>query len=169
MSHAIRAASHADIDAMAEVWVLADGKRRADIGLPATATVEQARHLVIDRLSRGGSIPVVARDGDQVVAMAIGLPARENDGAGPEVIPGLLHVSLVAVVPTAWGRRLAARVLTTLLDDARTAGYTAAQLWTHESNARAIAVYERLGFARTSRTKVDIHGEIIAHWHRTLV
>ena len=169
MSHAIRAASHADVDAMAEVWVLADGQRRADIGLPATATIEQARHLVIDRLGRAGSIPVVARDGDQVVAMAIGLPARENDGAGSEVIPGLLHVSLVAVVPKAWGRRLAGRVLTTLLDDARTAGYTAAQLWTHESNVRAIAVYERLGFSRTSRTKVDIHGEIIAPWHRALI
>jgi ribosomal protein S18 acetylase RimI-like enzyme len=80
----------------------------------------------------------------------------------------LLHVSLVAVVPTAWGRRLASRMLTTLLDDARLAGYTAAQLWVHESNARAIAVYERLGFTRTSRTKLDIHGDIIAHWHRTL-
>jgi ribosomal protein S18 acetylase RimI-like enzyme len=168
MSHAIRAASHADADAMAEVWVLADGKRRADIGLPATVTVEQARHLVVDRLGRAGSIPVVARDGSQVVAMAIGIPARENDGAGHEIIPGLLHVSLVAVVPTAWGRRLASRMLTTLLDDARLAGYTAAQLWVHESNARAIAVYERLGFTRTSRTKLDIHGDIIAHWHRTL-
>jgi ribosomal protein S18 acetylase RimI-like enzyme len=168
MSHAIRAASHADVDAMAEVWALADGKRRADIGLPATVTVEQARHFVADRLGRAGNIPIVARDGSQVVATAIGLPARENDGAGPEIIPGLLHVSLVAVVPTAWGRRLASRVLTTLLDDARLAGYTAAQLWAHESNARAIAVYERLGFTRTSRTKVDIHGEIIAHWQRTL-
>lgn len=168
MSHAIRAASHADVDAMAEVWALADGKRRTDIGLSATVTVEQARHLVVDRLGRAGSIPVVARDGDQVVAMAIGLPAREHDGAGREIIPGLLHVTLVSVVPSAWGRRLAARVLTTLLDDARLAGYTAAQLWAHESNTRAIAVYERLGFTRTSRTKVDIRGEVIAQWHRAL-
>jgi ribosomal protein S18 acetylase RimI-like enzyme len=168
MSHAIRAASHADVDAMAEVWALADGKRRTDIGLSATVTVEQARHLVVDRLGRAGSIPVVARDGDQVVAMAIGLPAREHDGAGRAVIPRLLHVTLVSVVPSAWGRRLAARVLTSLLDDARLAGYTAAQVWAHESNTRAIAVYERLGFTRTSRTKVDIRGEIIAQWHRTL-
>ncbi|HEX5996497.1 MAG TPA: GNAT family N-acetyltransferase [Jiangellales bacterium] len=168
MSHAIRAASHADVDAMAEVWALADGKRRTDIGLSATVTVEQARHLVVDRLGRAGSIPVVARDGEQVVAMAIGLPAREHDGAGRAVIPGLLHVTLVSVVPSAWGRRLAARVLTTLLDDARLAGYTAAQVWAHESNTRAIAVYERLGFTRTSRTKIDIRGEIIAQWHRTL-
>jgi ribosomal protein S18 acetylase RimI-like enzyme len=153
---------------MAEVWVLADGKRRADIGLPATTSIEQARHLVVDRLSRAESFPVVARDGDQVVAMAIGVQARVNDGAGPDPIPGLLHVSLVAVVPTAWGRRLALRVLMTLLDDARLAGFTAAQAWTHESNARAIALYERLGFGRTGRTKIDLHGEAIAQWHRTL-
>lgn len=169
MSHAIRAASAADVDSMAEVWVLADGKRRADIGLPATTTIEQARHLVVDRLSRAGSLPVVARDGDQVIAMAIGVQAREDDGAGAEAIPGLLHVSLVAVVPTAWGRRLASRVLMTLLDDARLAGFTAAQLWTPESNARAIGLYERLGFVRTGRTKIDIHDEISSHWYRMLV
>ena len=168
MSHAIRAASAADVDAMAEVWVLADGKRRADIGLPATTSIEQARHLVVDRLSRAGSFPVVARAGDQVIAMAIGVPARVDDGAGSAPIPELLHVSLVAVVPTAWGRRLALKVLMTLLDDARLAGFTAAQAWTHESNARAIALYERLSFSRTGRMKVDIHGEVIAHWHRTL-
>ena len=57
MSHAIRAASQADVDAMAEVWVLADGQRRADIGLPATATVEQARHLVVDRLGAREAFP----------------------------------------------------------------------------------------------------------------
>ena len=169
MSHlAIRAASPTDVDAMAEVWVLADGKRRADIGLPAATTIEQARNLVVHRLSRPGSLPVVARDGDQVVGMAIGVQAREHDGAGPGAIPGLLHVCLVAVVPTAWGRRLASRMLMTLLDDARLTGYTAAQLWTHESNARAISLYERLGFARSGRTKVDIHGELNAHWRRTL-
>ena len=169
MSHlAIHAASPTDVDAMAEVWVLADGKRRADIGLSATTTIEQARNLVVDRLARPGSLPVVARDRDQVVGMAIGVQARTDDGAGPGAIPGLLHVSLVAVVPTAWGRRLASRMLMTLLDDARLVGFTSAQLWTHESNARAIALYERLGFARSGRTKLDIHGEVSAQWHRTL-
>jgi ribosomal protein S18 acetylase RimI-like enzyme len=166
MSHAIRAASHADVDAMAEVWVLADGKRRADIGLPASTTIEEARRLVVDRMSRRGCLPIVARDGDYIVGMAIGMPAREDDGAGTAEIPGLLHVSLVSVVPTAWGRRIGPRMLTTLLDDARTAGYRAAQLWAHESNQRAITLYERLGFARSGRTKVDMHGETIAHWHR---
>lgn len=169
MSHlAIREASPTDVDAMAEVWVLADGKRRADIGLSATTTIEQARNLVVDRLSRPGGLPVVARAGDQIVGMAIGVQALEDDGAGPGAIPGLLHVSLVAVVPTAWGRRLASRMLMTLLDDARLTGYTTAQLWTHQSNARAIALYERLGFARTGRTKIDMHGEAIAHWQRAL-
>ena len=35
------------------------------------------------------------------------------------------------------------RMLTALLDGARHAGFIDAQLWTHESNARAIALYER--------------------------
>ncbi len=169
MSHlAVRAASAADVDAMAEVWVLADGKRRADIGLPATITIEQARNLVVDRLARPGSLSVVTRDGDQVIGMALGVQAREDDGAGQTAIPGLLHVSQVAVVPTVWGRRLASRMLMTLLDDARLTGFTAAQLWTHESNGRAIALSERLGFTRTGRTKIDMNGEAIAHWHREL-
>lgn len=168
MSLRLRRAGESDLDPMAEVLVLSENERRRDAGLPPASTLEQAREIITERLTTLGSRVLVACDGSHVMGMISGLPARENDGAGPSLVPGRLHVSLLAVVPEAWGRRLGSRLLTVLLDGARHAGFIDAQLWTHESNARAIALHERLGFTRTGRTKVDDHGELIAHWSRSL-
>ncbi|HSI92402.1 MAG TPA: GNAT family N-acetyltransferase [Jiangellaceae bacterium] len=172
MTAAIRRATAADVAAMAEVWELANERRRAEAGLPTghpgtgTATT---RDLITARMGVPGSLGVVASVDGKVVGMAMGVPALENDGAGPAAVPGLLHVSFVAVESRSWGRRRAVRMVTMLLDEVRQAGYTDAQLWTQVSNARAIALFSRLGFRRTGRTKVDDHGERITHWTRSLI
>lgn len=170
MTLRVRPATDADVDAMAEVWVLANRLRRSDAGLPPAETLDGARDQVAARLSRsnGRTRALVSCDGAHVMGMCMGVPAVEHDGAGPDLVPGLLHVCLLAVMPEAWGRRLGARMLTTLLDDARSGGYTDAQLWTQQSNGRAIAIYTRLGFTRSGRNKQDDHGESIAHWTRSL-
>lgn len=170
MNSVVRLATGADLPAMATVWVRANDRRRAEAGLapiypsPGSAT----RDLVTARMGLPGSIGVVARVDGNVVGMAIAVPARENDGAGPNGVPGLIHISMVAVDPRSWGRRLAARVVTVLLDESRQAGFTDAQLWTQVSNTRATALYGRLGFTRSGRTKVDDYGETIAHWTRSV-
>jgi ribosomal protein S18 acetylase RimI-like enzyme len=170
MTLRVRPATDADVEAMAEVWVLANRVRQSDAGLPPAETLDGARDQLAARLSgaNGRTRALVSCDGAHVMGMCMGLQARENDGAGPADIPGLLHVSMLAVMPEAWGRRLGARMLTTLLDDARSAGYADAQLWTQQSNGRAIAIYTRLGFTRSGRTKQDERGESIAHWTRSL-
>lgn len=168
MSLRLRRAGEGDLDPMAEVLVLSENERRRDVGLPPVSTLEYAREVVAGRLTTLGGRGLVACDGSHVMGMIMGLPARENDGAGPSLVPGRLHVSLLAVMPAAWGRRLGSRMMTVLLDGARHAGFIDAQLWTHESNGRAIALYERLGFARTGRMKIDDHDELIVHWSRSL-
>lgn len=148
--------------------MLSENERRRDAGLAPTSTLDHAREVIVGRMSALGGRGLVGCDGSHVMGMITGMPARENDGAGPSIVPGRLHVSLLAVMPEAWGRRLGSRLLTVLLDGARHAGFIDAQLWTHESNGRAIALYERMGFTRTGRTKIDESGELIAHWSRSL-
>jgi ribosomal protein S18 acetylase RimI-like enzyme len=169
MSLEVRRAGDTDLDPMAEVLVLSDNERRREAGLTPTSTLLQARDVVASRMSSLGGRALVGCDGSHVMGMIMGLPAREDDGAGVAFVPGLLHVCTLAVMPESWGRRLGARMLTVLLDGAQHAGFVHAQLWTHESNARAIALYERLGFERSGRTKRDEDGERIAHWSRSLL
>lgn len=170
MTTAVRSATAADLPAMAEVWVLANDRRRAEAGLPPVypSPGSATRDLIAARMGLPGSLGVVATADGRVVGMATAVQALENDGAGPADIAGLLHVSMVAVEPQSWGRRSAVRLVTLLLDEARQSGFTTVQLWTQVSNVRAITLYSRLGFSRTGRTKVDGYGETIAHWTRSL-
>ena len=81
-------------------------------------------------------------------------------------MPGLAHLSMVAVRPDRWGRGLGAVVLSAVRRSARTRGFTHIQLWTHETNRRGQRLYERLGWAASGRTKIDDPGEAIRHYVR---
>jgi GNAT superfamily N-acetyltransferase len=100
--------------------------------------------------------------------MAIVLQALDQDGASSEPLPGLAHVSMVAVRPDRWGQGLGAVVLELAQLEARKRGYLRAQLWTHETNRRAQRLYERLGWVASGRTKIDDHDELIRHYMREL-
>jgi GNAT superfamily N-acetyltransferase len=100
--------------------------------------------------------------------MVLVLQALDQDGAGPDPLPGLVHVSMVAVHPDRWGQGLGALVLDVARREARKRGFTRAQLWTHETNRRAQRLYERLGWVASGRTKIDDHGEPIRHYVREL-
>lgn len=100
--------------------------------------------------------------------MALMLQALDRDGASSDPLPGLAHVSMVAVRPDRWGQGLGAMVLDSAQREARRRGFIRAQLWTHETNRRAQRLYNRLGWAASGRTKIDDHGERIRHYVRGL-
>jgi ribosomal protein S18 acetylase RimI-like enzyme len=62
---------------------------------------------------------------------------------------GRCHLSRLAVAPTARGRGLGTRLIELLLRVGKTTlGVTESSLFVHVTNPSAIALYERLGFAR---------------------
>ena len=157
---------------VARLWTAANTARQAEVGLPlgpvAGAGVAEAEQQVYLRLADpAGFALLVEEDGDPV-AMALVLQALAQDGAGRDPLPGLAHVSMIAVRPDRWGRGLGAVVLDLAQLTARKRGFTRAQLWTHETNRRAQRLYERLGWAASGRTKIDDHGERIRHYVREL-
>jgi GNAT superfamily N-acetyltransferase len=152
-----------ELAAQAEsVWRSANLARLAALGIPPGLVAEQD-DLVAQRLA-GGAFGVVAIDRGELVAVALALEAIEDDGKGTEPVPGLMHVSTVAVVPERWGQHLGEIVLEDVLDEGRRRGYERAQLWTHESNLGAQRLYERTGWTPSGRTTIDARGEAIRHY-----
>jgi GNAT superfamily N-acetyltransferase len=167
-----RTARRADAAAVARLWTTADTARQAEIGLPlgpvtgaGIAEAEQQVHL---RLADPASFALLVEEDDELVATTLVLQALAQDGASRDPLPGVAHVSTVAVRPDRWGRGLGAVVLDLAQLEARKRGFTSAQLWTHETNLRAQRLYERLGWVASGRTKIDDHGERIRHYVREL-
>ncbi len=169
----IRPATPDELPELAAIWAAAAVARRAAAGIPAaglTATDEQASaESLLTARSRLSSTFVLAAERDRLVGMAMAMQALHNDGAGPGDVPGLLHVSMVAVRPEAWGEGIGTELVRAVLSAAVDRGYQRAQLWTQQSNARGRDLYARLGFTRTGRSRLDANGEPIEHFQRTLL
>jgi ribosomal protein S18 acetylase RimI-like enzyme len=151
-----------DLDTMAELWVRAHTARTTRSGqafdnLSVTGTT---RDILRARIGAAGAWFVLVRKRGQVVGMAHGLPARERDGEG-EVVPGLMHLSMVAVDPDHWGRGIGYQLTEHALRRAQRSGFEKVQLWTHQTNLRARRLYESLGFLLAGREKLDERGESI--------
>lgn len=164
----IRPAAPDELPELAAIWTAASVARRAAAGLPAAglpaADELAAAESLLTARSGLSSAFVLAAERDRLVGMAMAMQALHNDGAGPGDVPGLLHVSMVAVRPEAWGEGIGTELVRAVLSAADDRGYQRAQLWTQQSNARGRDLYARLGFTRTGRTKVDDHGEPIEHF-----
>ncbi|MEV4140168.1 GNAT family N-acetyltransferase [Dactylosporangium sp. NPDC049742] len=155
-----------DAPVVARLWAAADAARRAAAGAGhQTEATAEARTLRM--LAGTGSLLVVAEAEGEPAAMTVVVQALARDGAG-DPIPGLAHVTMVAVDPSRWGLGLGAAVVTRAQAEARGLGYTQAQLWTQQSNARADRLYRRLGWTLSGRTTTDEHGEPIRHYIRAL-
>ncbi|WP_192810165.1 GNAT family N-acetyltransferase [Actinomadura rudentiformis] len=102
-----------------------------------------------------------------IIGSAAGMSGRRDGGLG-EAIPGLCHVSMVAILPEIWGQGIGRQLLTALVDEARNRGYERIQLFTQADNARGHALYERLGFSRTGQVAVSSANEPIVHYLRPL-
>lgn len=139
--------------------MVADAARRG--GTPPAPGEHGAR--ASGRLLHPDAFFSVATTGHDVVGTALGSQALDGDGDGPP-LPGLCHVSAVSVRPDRWGRGVGTRLVRHLMGEARARGYSAFQLWTHADNERAQRLYERLGFVRSGREKVDDFEERIVHY-----
>lgn len=106
---------------------------------PAAARVSRVEEKVTEGLL------VVAVDGEDVVGMALGEPGRAKDGRG-DLEPGLLHVSMVYVVPDHQGHGLGAALVEGLADAAWEQDYRNVSLWTAEPE-----FFEACGLERSGR------------------
>ena len=60
------------------------------------------------------------------------------------------HVGLlnIAIVPGFRSQGIGRKLLLAVLDEAKRSGFVRIELWAHSDNARAIALYEKVGFVR---------------------
>lgn len=168
----MRVAHSADVAVVARLWTAANIARQVELGLPlgpiAGVDTAEGERQVRHRLADASSFAVLVEDDGELVAMAFVLQALAQDGASRDPLPGLAHVSMIAVHPDRWGQRLGALVMDRTQLEARERGFSRAQLWTHATNRRAQRLYERLGWTASGRTKVDDHGDRILHYVREL-
>jgi 8-oxo-dGTP pyrophosphatase MutT (NUDIX family)/GNAT superfamily N-acetyltransferase len=157
----VRRVTPDDAHRVETVWQTANDARRAALGLSARRSAGAA-------VRRAGAFGVGVFDGDELVALAIGMPALSDDGRSVRNVPGLAHISSVATLPERWGEGLGGVVVRAVMSLARRHGYARVQLWTHQTNARAQRLYDREGFARSGREKIDDFGEPIVHFTRDL-
>ena len=157
----VRAGTHDDIERCAQIWYNAQAARNPARTDEHGAAI--ARTTIGRRAETKDAIFIVGEVNGEVAALAIGIPAREHDGAGA-VTEGVMHVNSVAVDPQFWGHGIGEEVLERLFDQARKHGYTAAQLWMHEGNTRAERLYKHFGFVPGERVRQDDHRENIRHY-----
>jgi ribosomal protein S18 acetylase RimI-like enzyme len=163
----LRPATSADVTAFAQIWAAAVEARAAEMGIDEQIDAAEFEEVVHEQFD-GDAFPVVlterAADGtDTAVAIGVGRPALERDGAGPGVVPGLAHLSMIAVAPQRWGGGAGRAIVSALLDTARQRGYERAQLWVQEANERAQSLYRRMGFRPVGRT-MDTDSGLIGLW-----
>jgi 8-oxo-dGTP pyrophosphatase MutT (NUDIX family)/GNAT superfamily N-acetyltransferase len=138
------------------LWRDAIDKRRSILELAPLAHQQSV-------FDRNGVFGVGLFEEDELLSIAVAMPARADDGRSLHNVPGLVHISSVATAPDRWGHGYAARVVEAVLSHARRRGYARAQLWTHATNAGALRLYEKHGFVRSGRVSVDANDEPIVH------
>ncbi len=144
----LRVALPADRPAAVEVWRAAQGGR--GLRPPATAVTRITEKVA-------GGLLVVAEDGNDVIGMALGEPGRERDGAG-DVVPGLLHLSMVFVVPPRQRQGVGSALVEALADAAWNQGYRSLSTWTP-----APEFLQACGFERSGRIKQLLDGTDVIH------
>ncbi len=147
--------------ALGDLWQAATGARRGRIGL---ASLREAAPV----LERTGAFGVGIFEGEQLAAVAVALPALGDDARSEQHVPGLAHISSVATNPSRWGQGLGGSAVRAVLSLAVRRGYSRAQLWTHATNPSGLRLYEREGFVRSGRERLDDYGEPIVHFLRDL-
>lgn len=149
----VRTGRLSDVDAALAVWREASTARRGVAPPDHEARIRAS-------LQNPDTFLSIAEDGPDVIGMAEGMQALDDDGAGPP-LPGRCHVSAVFVRPDRWGQGVGARLVQRVLAEGAKRGYSTFQLWTQEDNQRAQRLYEHHGFVRSGREKDDDFGERI--------
>ncbi len=125
------------VDEAAEVWARATAARdRA----ATVAPLELSRPIIqgaLDGSARSILLVAVEAD-DRVVGFAVTEPVRADETTA--------EVRYVGVHPDRWGNGVGRDLMAALPERLRDASFTHAQLSVYIDNARAIALYERLGW-----------------------
>lgn len=103
---------------------------------------------------------------DQLRGFALGEPGRADDGAG-DLLPGMLHLSMVFVHPDSQRQGIGGAVVEELADEAWAQGFREMTVWTETP-----AFYEAIGFAPTGRTdgdRVQLRAELEAPLREVVV
>jgi ribosomal protein S18 acetylase RimI-like enzyme len=156
----IRPASRDEVGKAVAVWHAANAGREAP---------GHAEHLEAWAAQEGAVLLVAIRD-RELAGMVLCLPGRAADGAGAP-IPGLLHLTGLAVLPEHQRQGLGSALLEAALDEARRRRCTRVTLWARASNVGALHTFESHGFRRSGRTAEDAAGSEMLHfeWRRALI
>ncbi|HET7388862.1 MAG TPA: GNAT family N-acetyltransferase [Nocardioidaceae bacterium] len=103
----------------------------------------------------------------RIDGMGLAVPEREHDGDG-DLVPGVVHVTGVAVHPERHRCGLGGQLLDHLLGRAGERGYDRARLWTREDNAPARSLFASRGLVPTGRRKIMSDGRSYLHLEATL-
>lgn len=157
----LRQLSNSDTDDVASLWQSATDRRRTDLGLEGISEPGSA-------MGRLGTFAVGLFDDDNLISMALAVPARADDGRSEHNVPGLAHISSVGTRPDRWSQGFGGQCVRAIMCQATRRGYARVQLWTHRSNSAARHLYEIEGFQHSGREKVDDYDETIVHYMRDL-
>ncbi|MGI8439919.1 MAG: GNAT family N-acetyltransferase [Thermoleophilaceae bacterium] len=168
----IRAAVHADVDALAAVHARASRAAWAGL-LPAEplerlSSVERRRGQWRERLATTSrqSHSLVAEVGGQVAGLLAVGPTRDDD-RDPTAVG---EVAVLYVDPALWGRGIGRALLSEAVERLRRDGLASATLWTLATGARTRRFYELAGW-RPEGTERPLHegsGAFEVRYERTL-
>ena len=141
----LRVAGPADVEAAVAVWQASLG----GLGRRPNATrITQ----VTQEISAPDALVVVARDDEIAVGMVLGEPGREQHGAG-DIVPDLLHLSMLYVVPGARRAGLGGALVEGLADAAWARGARRLSCWTPVGDAPIAGLLEACGLERSGRVR----------------
>jgi ribosomal protein S18 acetylase RimI-like enzyme len=112
------------------------------------------------------AVLLVAESDGRLVGMVLLLPGRDRDGAG-DLVPGLSHLTGLAVRPESQRSGVGSALLDTALREAADRGATRVTLWTAEDNTAARRLVASRGFAPTGRSAHDRAGTVMLHFERS--
>ena len=141
----LRIAGAGDVAAAVAIWRSALGGHGRR---PTAARVARVTQVIS---APDALLVVAARDG-AAVGMALGEPGREPDGAG-ELVPDLLHLSMLYVVPGAQRSGLGAALVEGIADAAWTRGARRLSCWTPVGDAPVASLLEACGLERSGRVR----------------
>lgn len=118
------------------------------------ASLEESREYLLKQIAKGDPF-FVAIASKEVVGWC---DIRRRTGIASHV--GLLNI---AIVPGFRSQGIGRKLLLAVLDEAKRTGFVRIELWAHRDNARAIALYEKVGFVREGLLRATgvIDGEFI--------
>ncbi|HLG51008.1 MAG TPA: GNAT family N-acetyltransferase [Chloroflexota bacterium] len=100
-------------------------------------------------LTDARSTTLVAESNERILGFVNYGPCRDEDVA----VERVGEILSIYVAPDAWGGGVGRSLMQSALARLASAGFCAAKLWVLDQNTRAIAFYERAGFARDGSTK----------------